>query len=303
VADHCAAQDLIVNPKEASPYLLRTSETAVIAGDTSADWISKQSYKKAALITSDYGGGLENGDSFASAFIKRGGSIVQELHPPLGTNDFGPFLTQLSTSADVLVVFTPGADGLRFINQYGTYVSNSKLRVFDLLGTLSAGSTLAQAKDKAAGVYGQEVYVDSIDTPENQAFVKAWQSKYPGRAMPSSAGNAYSGAQIIVNALTQVGGAVENKQRFLQALSQTNVTTVKGPFKFDQNHDPTENSYIYQIVKTGSGANVSRKMLQTYTGVSNYWDRTANELKTFPFGKMKGKWVGMTADQLAKMTS
>jgi hypothetical protein len=32
--------------------------------------------------------------------------------------------------------------------------------------------------------------------------------------------------------------------------------------------------------------------------VSDTWDRSAEEIASFPFEKMKGKWVGMTKDQL-----
>ena len=69
----------------------------------------------------------------------------------------------------------------------------------------------------------------------------------------------------------------------------------------EQDHDPTENVYIYQIVK--NSGEIGRDMLQTYTGVSKYWDRGASELKTFPFGKLKGKWTGMTKADLAKLSS
>lgn len=299
VADHCAAEDLVTNPKQASPYLLRTSETAVLAGDAAADWAYKNGYTKVALVTSDYGGGLEIGDAFASAFVKRGGSIVQEIHPPLGTNDFGTYLAQLNGTSPV-ATFVPGADGLRLISQLGTYVNPSRVPIIDIDGQLSAGSTLAQAKDKALDVVGDDVYVETLDTPENRTLVSTWRSKYPRRPLPSSVGNATAAAQIIVAALNKVGGAIENKQGFLQALYDTNVTTAKGPFKFDKDHDPTESVYVWQIAKNSD--QIGPKMLQTYPGMSKYWERSADELKSFPFGKLKGKWVGMTKDQLSKLS-
>ena len=98
VTGNCSAQKLTTSPQFASPYLARFTQTSSGMADPLADWASKQGYHKAVLITSDYGGGLEEGDAFASAFIERGESIVQELHPAQGTSDFGPFLAQLQTS-------------------------------------------------------------------------------------------------------------------------------------------------------------------------------------------------------------
>ena len=39
-------------------------------------------------------------------------------------------------------------------------------------------------------------------------------------------------------------------------------------------------------------------MITAYKGVSAFWDRTEDQLKSFPYGQMKGKWVGMTKDKV-----
>jgi hypothetical protein len=39
-------------------------------------------------------------------------------------------------------------------------------------------------------------------------------------------------------------------------------------------------------------------MLQTYPDLNQYWDWTPEQVAKLQIGKMKGKWVGMTKDQL-----
>ena len=83
------------------------------------------------------------------------------------------------------------------------------------------------------------------------------------------------------------------------ARSSTNIDTVKGPVKLDKDRDIVENVYIYQIAKEGSQH--VQKLLQTYDAVSSVSDRSADEVAHFPFGQLKGKWVGMTKDKLATL--
>jgi len=81
VSLNCGAESLLTDPKYASPYITRFTQNGTIINDPAADWAYANGKRKAIVLTSDYGGGIENGDLFASAFIKRGGSIVQELYP------------------------------------------------------------------------------------------------------------------------------------------------------------------------------------------------------------------------------
>jgi len=45
-----------------------------------------------------------------------------------------------------------------------------------------------------------------------------------------------------------------------------------------------------------------QKVLDTIQGSSRAWDRGPEDLAKFPFGKLKGKWVGMTKEQLAALS-
>ena len=57
--------------------------------------------------------------------------------------------------------------------------------------------------------------------------------------------------------------------------------------------------YVFRTVKQGN--TLSTQPLATYEKVSRAWEWQPDELERFPFGKLKGKWVGMTSAQLAQL--
>ena len=299
VSLNCGAESLLTDTKYASPYIVRFTQNGTMINDPAADWAYSNGKRKAIVLTSDYGGGIENGDLFSSAFIKRGGSVVQELYPPLGTSDFGPYLSKLDQSADVFMVFLQGADALRFGQQYPTYAGANKPTLIELFGAVTAGPNLDQLKDKAVGYVASATYSTAEATPENKSFMQAFGAKYPGRVISVSIAQGWSTGQVLAAAAEKVNGDLHNRQKFMDALYSLNVNTAKGPLKLDAQHDIVQDIYIYQTVKNGDG--YEQKLLKTYEGVSRTWDRTQQEIGALDIGSHKGKWVGVTAAQLAQM--
>jgi len=56
----------------------------------------------------------------------------------------------------------------------------------------------------------------------------------------------------------------------------------------------------YRAQKQGN--DVALKVLDTYKGISRTWDRTQAQIEAFKFGTYKGKWVGMTKQQLDQLS-
>jgi branched-chain amino acid transport system substrate-binding protein len=298
VSGNCGATYLTVDPKYASPNLIRASSNSG-AQAIIGDYLASKGYKKAIMFTADYAGAAELNDLVAGSFVKHGGSVIQELHPPLQTTDFAPYLTQLKKDADVIIAFEPGADGLRFGQQYADYATaGSKTQVVDILGQIAGGTNLPQLKDAAVGFIGAGTYSDGINSQAAQDFKKAMNEAFPGRPLSGDEAVGYAGGQIIAAALQKVNGNVQDKQALLSALYATNVDTPRGPVTFDQFHDIVSSVYIYQIVKNGN--DYSQKLLQTIPNAGQLSDYTVDELKAGKFGQLKGKWVGMTRDDVGK---
>ena len=293
---NAGGQGMMLDPKFASPYLVRMTQNGTELNDPAADYIIKQGKKKAVMISQDFAPGIENSDFFGSAYVYRGGSILQEMHPATATTDFGPFIAQISKDADVIYAFETGVDGLRFLEQYRTVMGSGGPMFFDLFGAIVSGPNLAELKDKAVGVIADSPFSEAYDDPGTQNFMKAWKAKYPGRLVSADAAAGYAGAQVLEAAIKKVNGNVEDQQPFLQALYATDLDTARGPIKLDKYHDVVQDIKFYTIEQQGSS--YGQKMVDAYKGVSAFWDRTEEQLKSFPYGQMKGKWVGMTKDKL-----
>jgi len=298
VSGNCGATYLTIDPKYSSPYLIRASSNSG-AQAIIGDWLANKGYKKAVMFTADYAGGAELNDLIAGSFVKHGGTIVQELHPPLQTTDFGPYLTQIKKDADVIITFEPGADGLRFGQQYPNYAGGNKAQVIDVLGQVAGGTNLAQLKDAAVGIIGAGTYSDGVNSDISKQFAKQMAAAYPGRALSGDQAVGYGGAQIIAAAIDKVHGDLSNKQDFLSALYTTKIDTPRGPVTFDQYHDIVSSVYMYQIAKNGS--DFGQKLQDTIPNVGQTSDYTADQLKAANFGKLKGKWPNITKDEVDKL--
>lgn len=293
-----AGQALMLDPNLTSDYLMRFSTVSVAHADTSADWAYKNGFRKMALITYDAAAGIESSDLIASAFISRGGTVVQEMHPPFPNSDFGPYLAKLDPSADIVAVWEPAADGLRLLQQWGTYVGGAKPPIFLDMGGVATAGNFNTLGDKAVGVVTESAWVDSLSNADNQAFLKAWRAKYPDRDPSTLAAQGWSVGQILTQALQKVNGNAEDTPNFLKALYAVDAQTPTGEVSLEPTiHDITRSIYIAKIAKKGNG--YGEDLLQTYNKVSDFWDRKPDDLRAFPYGKLKDKWVGMTKDQLA----
>jgi branched-chain amino acid transport system substrate-binding protein len=302
---NCIGYDLTLDPKYASPYMLRLSQPLLASSDPLADWAYKNGFKKGATMVSDYAAGHQINDAFASAFVKRGGAIVQENYPAQGTTDFGPFLAKLDKNADFPFSFLPGVDGLRMMQAFDQYVDPKKVKVLDYGTAITSGPNVAQLKDKAVGVVGgATLYVDSTDTPANQTLVKAFKAKYPDRYVDADVDRGYDGAGYIVAAIKAANGNLEDLSpngAFVKALSTTQYDGARGPMKLDADRDSVQNAYIQTVVKKGS--DYVFQTIETYQNVGKDWDRSRQEILKFPFGTLAGKWPTMTKDQLAALSA
>lgn len=304
VSTNCGAQALTTNAKYASPYLARITQTSYGQQDPVGDWAYKKGYRKIAMVADDFGGALEATDAFASTFVKRGGQIVQEQYPALGTTDFGPFVTQLNHNVDAIAVTLFGGDPLRWYEAYLNYGgAGQKIPIIDISAGISAGPNRAQLKDKILnGITSTYLYTTAYDSPENKAFVSAYLKKFTNRYVAKDSANNYAGAMVLEAAIKKVNGNVEDKQKFLQAIDDVNIQTNKGPVKLDSHHDIIQDIYFFDFVQKGD--RFEERLVDTYKNVPpTGLDRTQQEVAKFPLGQMKGKWVGMTAAGLKALSS
>ena len=270
IASIPAADDLTQRQASKYPYFFRTTWTSSQPHHPLGQWACDQGYKKIVAIAADYAFGYEVVGGFQKAFEDCGGKIIQKLWPRLGEKDFGPFIPQIKQDADAVFSLMVGPMALQFPKQ---------LRQSGYKKPIVGGGTsydefiLPNMGDFAIGDVSALQYSAAIETPKNEAFVKAYRKKYGKVPSYYSEAN-YTTAQIIDEAMKKAGGKYPGPEKFVEIMGGLKIDAVRGPVHFED-RNPIENIYIKKVEKKKMfgypKAELWNVVIKTYPNVSQYW--------------------------------
>ena len=235
---------------EKSPYIVRTSFTLPQAAAPMAEWCLKNNIKKVVTLVSDYGPGLDAEKWFSQTFTKGGGVIAEQIRVPLKSPDFAPFLQRVKDDApDAVFVFVPSGAGAVFMKEFverGLDKSGIKL-----IGTgdVTDDDLLPQMGDAALGVVTMHHYSASHDSPENKAFVTAFEKANGGMRPNFMAVGAYDGMALVYQALEKTKGAADG-DALIAAMKGASWTSPRGPISIDpETRDIVQTIYVRKVEK------------------------------------------------------
>lgn len=232
-----------------SDYITRTSTTLPQVAAPMATWAKENGVKKVYVIVADYGPGHDAAKQFKKTFTAAGGEIVGELHTPLTSPDFAPFLQKIKDAKpDALFLFIPNGDqGIAFAKGYkerGLDKAGIKLLA---TGDITTEDMIDAMGDSALGIITSYYYAQSHDSPENKAYVAAYAKAYPGVRpnMISVAG--YDGMHLIYQALEKTKGDASG-DAFMSAVKGMKWMSPRGPILIDpETRDIVQNVYIRRV--------------------------------------------------------
>jgi branched-chain amino acid transport system substrate-binding protein len=248
------------------PYLFRTSISTYQLSTPMADYVYDHLGKEIVTTASDYAGGRDVVAQFKGPYLKRGGKVLKEIWPPLGTQDFSPYLTDIkSINPPVTYDFMPGADAVRFIQQYSEFGLKEKMPLTGF--TIIDSQTISALGKAAVGVISALTYVDTVDNPESRKFAADYRAKY--NASPDLfADYGYVAARALSEALQAIDGDASNKDKLAEAMTKLNFNAPRGPFRMDPaTHNPIQDIYICQVIE--SGGNITTKIISTAKDVTD----------------------------------
>jgi branched-chain amino acid transport system substrate-binding protein len=248
------------------PYLFRTSISTYQLSMPMANYIYENLGKEIVTTASDYAGGRDVMAQFKGPYLARGGKVLKEIWVPLGTTDFSPYLTDIkSINPPVTYDFMPGADGVRFIQQYSEFGLKAKMPLTGF--TIIDSQTVSALGKTAVGVISSLTYTDTVDNPESKEFAAKFREKY--KYSPDLfADYGYVGAKAIGEALKMTDGNASDKDALAEAMSKVNFNAPRGPFRMDPvTHNPIQNIYISEVIDSGEG--ISTKILHTAKDVQD----------------------------------
>jgi branched-chain amino acid transport system substrate-binding protein len=236
-------------------------------------------HRKVAIVALDYAFGWECSGGFQKTFEEAGGKVVQKIWIPLTVTDFSPYLAQISKEADAVYVVFLARSALQFTKQYQEFGMKAKTPLIGG-GTTTDEHVLPSMGDEAIGIITALHYSEALDNPANKKFVKAFREKAKKAASYYSE-NTYTGMRWIVEAIKAIGGDVENRPKFLEALKKVELKDVpRGPLKLDEYGNPIQNIYIRKVERVGG--ELQNTVIQTYPNVSQFWKYKPEEFLKQP---------------------
>jgi branched-chain amino acid transport system substrate-binding protein len=266
-----SADDLTQRQLAKYPYFARTSWSSSLPHHALGQWACDQGYKKAVVVAADYAFGYETVGGFQKAFEDCGGKVIQKIWPPLGTKDFGPYIPTIKADADMIFTTMVGPMALQFPKQLR---SAGIKKPIVASGVSYDEFVLPFMGDEVIGDVSALHYSAAIDTPENEAFVKAYRAKY-GKMPGYYSENNYSTAMWIDAAMKKAGGKYPGPEQFIKLMQSIKLDAPRGPVSMDDMRNPVENVYIKKVEKKKMfgypKAELWNVVIKTYPNVSQFW--------------------------------
>ncbi|WP_323771504.1 ABC transporter substrate-binding protein [Antarctobacter sp.] len=199
--------------------------------------------KKAFVMAPNYPAGKDAITGFKRGF---GGEIAEEVYTKLGQTDYAAEIAQIKASdADILYYFLPGGMGISFMKQYSG--SGAEVPVIGPAFSFDQG-ILGAIGDAALGVKNTAHWSKDLDAPGNAEFVASFSEKY-GRLPSLYAAQGFDTALLLISA--SAAADVTDADAFRAALKAADFQSVRGAFKFADNHHPIQTIYMREVVKEG----------------------------------------------------
>jgi branched-chain amino acid transport system substrate-binding protein len=235
-----------------SPFIFRSFQPGGAPSHHMAKFIYEDlKLRKALFSGNDMAYGREHAEMFKKEFERLGGKVVFENFAPLFNADYGPYVTELgqyANKAEALHFVYSGADAIRFVKAAGDFGLTKKFVVTNWGGTPDGTAYLQQMGPAVEGIYHITSYFFGLKYPANQRFLELDKKKGGGLDALDLWG--YLGADIVLHALEQVHGKVEEKSEFLKILRNVKFESAAGPFQFDpRSQNALVNLYIGQARK------------------------------------------------------
>ena len=234
-----------------SPYVFSTSWQNDQTPQAMGEFMNQKGVKSVFLIGPNYAAGKDMLAGLKSTFK---GEIKGEEYTVWPSQlDFSAELSKARASgAASIFVFYPGAAGVQFLNQYVQAGLKEQMPLYTAF-TVDELSLPLQ-KENALGIPGAQEWVNDLPNEQNKKFVADYRTKYPGLRPTYYGAQSYDAAQLINSAVVAVNGDTSKKDAMKAEMEKANFKSLRGPFKYGNNHIPIQNFYLQDVVKDADGA-------------------------------------------------
>jgi branched-chain amino acid transport system substrate-binding protein len=232
-----------------SEYFFSTSWQNDQTPQAIGTYMNTMGVKSVYLLGPNYAAGKDMLAGVASTY--KGQVVAQDLTKWPDQLDFSAELTKVKAAKPgALFVFYPGAAGVQFLNQYVQSGLKGEVPLFTAF-TIDSLS-LPRQGENAIGIPGAQQWVNDLPNAENKKYVEDFKAKH--KAYPSFYGaQSYDAVGLINSAVVAVKGDLTKKEAMRNEMRKANYKSVRGPYKYGNNHFPIQNFYLQDVVKDKDG--------------------------------------------------
>jgi branched-chain amino acid transport system substrate-binding protein len=215
-------------------------------------FLQNKGTKRMVVLAPNYQAGKDAIAGFEHTFK---GEILDEIYTPLAQIDFSAELARIaSLKPDAVFAFYPGGLAVAFVKQYDQAGLTKTIPLYS--GFPLVDETVRKAQGKASvGLITSGNWALDLPFPANKEFSESFKKVY-GREASEFAAYAYDTAIILDGAIKTVGGNLADKDALRAAIRQANVESVRGTFRFNNNHFPIQDWYIRTVIDDASGTKI-----------------------------------------------
>jgi len=164
--------------QEQDKQVFYPSQEATQSVIAAVDWMAREKGKSFFLVGSDYIYPRTCNKIAKPTITKAGGKVLGEEYAPLGHTEFSSIINKIKAAKpDCIYSTVVGGSNVAFYKQLrAAGLDGSKQTLLSTV--VSENEVEGIGKDNAAGYYACMGYFQSIKSPANEKFVKAFKAKY-----------------------------------------------------------------------------------------------------------------------------
>ena len=237
-----------------------------------AKYLAEKKFKNVYVVVPNFPAGRD-----AIAGIKRfyKEPLAGEVFTTVNQLDYSIEIAAIQArKPEVVYVFLPGGMGINFIKQY-KLAGLSKIS--PLVGPNFAfeEDILRAVGDAALGSLNASNWANDTPTPENKAFVAAFEKEY--KRLPSQyAAMAYDLGQLLAVALPTIKSKLNDKEALTSAIENVRFKSIRGAFKFNRNHMPVQDWVLRSVVRDDAGRVTNKTVDRIVAGHADAYSQACN---------------------------
>jgi branched-chain amino acid transport system substrate-binding protein/urea transport system substrate-binding protein len=233
--------------EDPSPNLIYTGAVPNQQGDLFVPWLIENVGSKFFLLGTDTVYMQLINKQATEKLAEYGGEVVAEEYVPSGHSDFATIINKINeTKPDVIYANLNGDSAVAFYKAFKSFGLDPA--TMPIASFVSDENTFqALGAQTSAGHYISINYMNTIDSPENKAFIDKYVADYGTDSQVTSVAEAaYKSVYLLAEALKKLGDEEYTAENIRGALADVEINAPGGSVKVDP-----DNYHLYLKARIG----------------------------------------------------